>query len=192
MENNWKAATASRIGRAVHQARKGRYTAEQLSGRCADLGHAIHRTTITKIENGRGSFEVSDLLILAAALGIPPVSLLFPDIPSGQVEAIPGWVVPSSEAMNWFDGDGALTRSRRSSSGQTVIESTEVDYEARELLDAVKRSQRLEQARFVVITSGPADDLGQESNRRIIKQIDAELAQARQRIRELGGTLDAS
>lgn len=180
MENNWKAENAARIGRAVHSMRKGRFTAEQLALRCGELGHPIHRTTITKIENGRGSFELADLLILAAALGIPPILLLYPDIPDGDVEVIPSHAVSSSDAMQWFYGDQTLM----GDAGQAV------DYSARELLDIVKERQRLSWTRSgLIVASGPMDSAGQDANRKIVEQIDIRLEQIDSRISELGGIL---
>jgi transcriptional regulator with XRE-family HTH domain len=101
----WHKATAARIGRAVAKGRKDRgMTAQQLAERCKDLGAPIHRTTITKIENGRTRFDVGELLILAAALDVPPLVLLYPDLPAGEVDIIPGRPGTSWDAYRWATG----------------------------------------------------------------------------------------
>ena len=71
----WHAATSKRVGTAVagHRKRLG-MTAQQLAQRCAELGAPIHRTTITKIENGRPRFDLGELIVLAAALSTTPVT----------------------------------------------------------------------------------------------------------------------
>lgn len=43
--------------------------------------------------------------MLAAALGVPPVALLFPNLPDGDVEVLPGQVMSSADAMRWFTGE---------------------------------------------------------------------------------------
>lgn len=182
MENNWKAETAARIGRAVKSARHGRFTAEQLAKRCGELGHPIHRTTITKIEGGRGSFEVADLLILAAALEVPPILLLYPDIPDGPVDVIPGFPIPSDHAVDWFTGDGGSIFVSHWIDG--VIEPLPVDHSARELLDAVRTMRRVERARNDLITQPLTDD-----DRPLLDVYEAQIAQLRQRISQLGGVL---
>jgi len=80
-------------------------TAQQLAERCKDFGVPIHRTTITKIENGRPRFDLGELLVLAGALNVAPVALLYPDLPDGEVERLPGSKVDSASAVRWFTGE---------------------------------------------------------------------------------------
>jgi transcriptional regulator with XRE-family HTH domain len=105
----WHKATAERIGKAVAKRRhKLGMTAQQLAERCKDRGAPIHRTTITKIENGRARFDVGELLILAAALDIPPALLLFPTFPDGTVELLPGLDVSTLKARECLCGDAPI------------------------------------------------------------------------------------
>lgn len=102
----WHRATAARIGKAVGDRRRASgMTAQQLAERCAQLGVPIHRTTITKIENGRPRFDLGELMVLAAALDVAPVSLIYPDLPDGEVEALPGEKVSSIVALLRFTGE---------------------------------------------------------------------------------------
>jgi hypothetical protein len=58
------------------------------------------------LESGRKrSLDIAELLILAAALGVPPVTLLFPDLPDGDVEVLPGEFVSSIAALLRFTGE---------------------------------------------------------------------------------------
>jgi hypothetical protein len=55
------------------------------------LAYPVSRVAIGKIENNHreGKFDLSELVVLAAALGIPPVMLVYPDLPHGTVEVLP-------------------------------------------------------------------------------------------------------
>ncbi|OBB95388.1 helix-turn-helix domain-containing protein [Mycobacterium sp. 852002-40037_SCH5390672] len=103
---DWHRATAERIGKAVLKYRRDAgLTAQQLAERCKQLGVPIHRTTITKIEKGRNRFDVGELLILAAALEVPPLVLLYPELPDGDVELIPDRPGSSWDAYRWATGE---------------------------------------------------------------------------------------
>lgn len=116
MENigeDWHRLTAERIGQAVARYRRDRgLTAQQLAERCRELGAPIHRTTITKIENGRSRFDLGDWLILSAALDVSPIQLLYPDMPDGIVEFLPGETGSSISAAMWVSGETSEWMSR--------------------------------------------------------------------------------
>lgn len=101
----WHRTTAKRVGEAVYKRRKDAgMTAQRLAERCNELGVPIHRTTITKIENGRSRFDLGELLILAAALEVPPLVLLYPGLPGERVEIVPREVGTSWDAYRWATG----------------------------------------------------------------------------------------
>lgn len=107
---DWGTDTAKRIGKAVQFERnRKKWTAARLSDETAALGFSIHRVAIGKLENGhRGAkFDVTELAVLARALGVPPVQLLYPDLIDGPVEALPGVVAESGKALRWFTGEDA-------------------------------------------------------------------------------------
>lgn len=102
----WHRATAKRVGEAVANRRKELgMTAQQLAERCKSLGVSIHRTTITKIENGRPRFDLGELIVLAAALEVPAVALIYPDLPDGEVEVLPEQWISSIGALLRFTGE---------------------------------------------------------------------------------------
>ena len=75
----------------------------------------MSRTVIAKLDSGhRGdSLSVPELLVLAAALEIPPVLLLFPEFPTGTVELLPDdRQATSFEAAAWFSGEWTLPARR--------------------------------------------------------------------------------
>lgn len=111
----WQESASERIGSAVKVFRKARgMTAVELAERTKQLGFPVTRVAITKIENNSraGKFDISELLVIAAALGLPPLLLLYPDYPHGFVEVLP---LPSDDgragqfaAARWFSGEQSL------------------------------------------------------------------------------------
>ena len=108
----WGVGVHQRIAQAIRSVREGRLTAQQLAEETERLGHVISRSQIANYESGRKqSLDVTELLVIAAALGVPPLSLLFPDEPDDQVEMLPGHQVPTLSAKAWFGGDlGSIKR----------------------------------------------------------------------------------
>ncbi|QRI76271.1 MULTISPECIES: helix-turn-helix transcriptional regulator [Rhodococcus] len=118
MQNSdeWAQETASRIGRAVKTYRqRAGITAAQLATLTEELGFPLNRVAIAKIENGhrRGKLDVTELIVLARALQVPPVLLVYPDVPGGGVNLLPAHhpdAVPieSGSAAKWFGGVTSL------------------------------------------------------------------------------------
>ncbi|WP_167107247.1 hypothetical protein [Mycobacterium sp. DL592] len=102
----WAKELVKRIGKEVKAAR-GSKSAVWLSDRTAELGYRISPTVIAKLDSGhRGEvLSVAEWLILSAALGITPMALLFPDIPDGPVEMLPGVEGTAFSAAMWVAGD---------------------------------------------------------------------------------------
>ncbi|WBP92790.1 helix-turn-helix transcriptional regulator [Mycolicibacterium neoaurum] len=103
----WQEATAARVGKAV-QSRRAQLgmSVTQLAEATAKLGFPIHRVAIGKIESGNrlGKLDTSELVILAKALGVEPLSLLYPDMIDGVVDVTPNDAVPTVQAVRWFCG----------------------------------------------------------------------------------------
>ncbi len=107
----WELDLSSQVGRAVLARRKALgLSAVQLAARTNDLGYPITRVTISRIENNAraGKVDVAELLILAAALEMPPVLLVFPDFPYGEARPIPGPDSFGWEAVRWMSGEAVL------------------------------------------------------------------------------------
>jgi transcriptional regulator with XRE-family HTH domain len=87
----------------LHRRAKG-LSAQQLADATLPLGFPIPRNTITNLENGRKeSVSVQVITILARALGVPPIALLF-DSESMQCEVFPGQLGSGFQAREWFVG----------------------------------------------------------------------------------------
>ena len=116
-EEGWATRLAADIGRSVAYHRSGdpgaqgrRMSAQALADRCAELGLPIARVAITKLENGiREKVSVAELLVLAAALDVPPALLIFPVGREKTVEALPARPLDPWHATLWLSGDARLS-----------------------------------------------------------------------------------
>lgn len=151
-------------------------TAQQLSEECRRLGAPIHRSTITKIENGRPRFDLGELLVLATVLVIPPAALVFPGPYNEEIEVLPGLKASQFDAAQWFSGlsnktFGAqseelnaartLVRNAELSARETFEGARETFEEAIARLDALEKriaAGEAEQARFIEEQRGAIGD----------------------------------
>ncbi|OFE08209.1 hypothetical protein [Rhodococcus sp. 1139] len=107
-QSEWAEQTVERIAQTIRTVRGERST-QWLADRTAELGHPISRVAISNLEVGRKSgLDVTDLIVLASALNVPPLQLIYPDLVHGPVELLPGKFVSSSSAVQWFDGQKHL------------------------------------------------------------------------------------
>lgn len=105
------------MGLGVKRAReKAGLSAAKLEAKTRELGYPITRGTIAKIEGGHrdGKFDVSEVVILATALGVAPLDILFPPTPN-SVEYMPGDPILTRDALLQFSNSLAreLARARR-------------------------------------------------------------------------------
>lgn len=189
MENSgdgWHRATAKRIGEQVAKRRKeAGMTAQGLAERCKELGVPIHRTTITKIEGGRSRFDLGELLILAAALDVPPILLLYPGLPDEAVEVIPGETVTSWDAYEWATGVApSLTWSTSPSAGARLVQAVRARAELK---------RQINQHELSLLTNN-GDDRHSRNMRAIsasyIAGAGEEIGRLDTVIREAGGTIE--
>jgi hypothetical protein len=112
-QQRWAEGLVRRVGLAVKKAR-GNKSAKWLSDQTAALGYRVSPTVIAKLDSGhRGSvLSVAELLVLAAALDIPPGLLLFAGYPTSDVEFLPGRETSATAALDWFSGEGRLPLQR--------------------------------------------------------------------------------
>lgn len=111
-ESAWPATWNQAIGRRIASVRRGAdMSAQALADACTALNFPIGRGTIAKLENGgRESIGIHELVVIAAALGVRPVELLFPGaletphVNESAVEYFPGAPIPMREAWDRFVG----------------------------------------------------------------------------------------
>ena len=106
---SWAEHTTDRIADAV-KAQRGKRSTQWLADRTTKLGHPISRTAISNLEVKRKrAVDVRELVVLARALGVPPLLLLYPAISAGEVEVLPAHRTSSWSAAQWFAGRAPYT-----------------------------------------------------------------------------------
>lgn len=111
--HEWTARVTASAGRrvALRRAQAG-LSVQALAGRCAELGLPLGRVTISKLELGmRQTLNIGELLVLAAALDVPPVLLICPVGQEDSMEALPGQELSPWDAAKWFCGSAVLSGS---------------------------------------------------------------------------------
>ena len=134
----WGKRVAATVGRQVAHYRTRRrveqgddgpvltdpMTLQQLSDRCGALGYPIARSVLSKLEKcHRQTITVDELLVLAQALDVPPVQLLFPVGREETVEALPGRHVDPWDAVKWFGGTSADPGNRNAEPPDRILYS---------------------------------------------------------------------
>src|SRR3954451_9621752 len=107
---DWAAGVAALLGAQVRRYRKERgLTTQQLADACVALGVDVPASVINNLETGRrASFGVAEMLVVAKALDVGPISLLFPLGRQERIEILPGVEVPVWEAVAWFTEETPL------------------------------------------------------------------------------------
>jgi transcriptional regulator with XRE-family HTH domain len=103
----WPARLTHGIATQIKRHRtEQKLSAQQLSDACTALGADIPRNTITDLEIGRRAhLSVAELLVLAAALNIPPLELVCPVGYETRTEILPGDVSDTFAAALWLAGE---------------------------------------------------------------------------------------
>ena len=106
---DWGGILHARIAQAIRTARQGKLSAQQLADETERLGYGISRSQIANYESGRKkSLDVAELVVIAAALRVPPLQLLFPDEPDDDIDTLPGQRTSTFQAKARFTGDPGL------------------------------------------------------------------------------------
>jgi len=116
LDEDFAASRGRSFGWAVQRRRKAlRLTASELSRRTGELGYPITRSTIAKIESNLrlGKIDLAEVLVLAAALDVPPVLLIFPGFATdADTAVIPGYWATDDDAVRWMSGQSPLPQQR--------------------------------------------------------------------------------
>lgn len=197
----WQEDLAVRTGQAIAEMRtRRRLTAVDLANRTRELGYPISRVAISKIENGTraGKLDVAEIIVLARALNVAPVQLIYPNLPDGPVEVLPGTVVRAREALLWASGEqnlpatvrpGLSDEERREiirSSGEWSINTRPVAA-TREYVTAKTKLRQAEQAlQFALERAEKGYTAGLDARRDLVNSAESRLRRAEQQLQELG------
>jgi transcriptional regulator with XRE-family HTH domain len=102
----WSLRLARDVAAQVRYWRERRgITAAQLADRTAQLGYQIPRSIIANLENRRrNTIAIAEVLVLAAALDVPPVLLIAPVGRRREVEILPGLRLSAWRSRGWIHG----------------------------------------------------------------------------------------
>jgi len=105
-EPSWSVLLTRRIASQVRYWREQRgLTAQQLADRVDQLGYRMPRSILANLENNRReNITVAELLILAAALDVPPVLLIAPVGRESTLEVLPRTPATPWRARGWIHG----------------------------------------------------------------------------------------
>lgn len=177
----WEADLHKRIAGAIKKHRRG--SAQELADRTAELGYPISRAQIANYESSRKkNLDIAELLILAAALDVPPMVLLYPDLPDGEVEVIPHRPGTSWAAYMWATGMAPSF---------TKPEATPTDGE--ELISAVRERSELivELARIHIESGLHANDTELKKSLKSRRaEVSVRIRRLNAIIREVGGVVN--
>lgn len=105
----WADALAATVAKEVSRLRKlktPKWSIQRLADETAKLGYPIGQSVLSNFEYGRrgARLDVAELLVIAAALDVPPAHLLWPNYPDGPVEYLPNFPATAEVAGLIFTG----------------------------------------------------------------------------------------
>jgi transcriptional regulator with XRE-family HTH domain len=104
--DTWAGDVTRAVAAEVRRWRERRgLSAQQLSDKTRDLGFHVPRSVIANLEtNRRDTIGVAEILILAAALDVPPIQLITPVGLKEKLGTLPGLSLSAWEARGWIIG----------------------------------------------------------------------------------------
>lgn len=182
---DWPKSLTAVIAGQVQRIRGQRgMSAQQLADATTALGHPVPRSVIANLESGRrDTVSIAELLVLARALRVPPLLLIFPMGHEPTTEVLPDVTVDTWVGAKWFTGETDLPTA--------VLERFE-NWEWREAPPAHFRDQ---DAMFAEWNRAKArartarmegDDEGAEFAERVVQRVEQELRRHRVAMRKIG------
>lgn len=145
----WPERFTAGIAAQIRRYREAKgWSFQQLADACTDRGYRTLRTTLANLENGRRkSITVHELVVIADALDVPAVELLFPGLPEGDLEYLPGRTSIAWQALRRFTGETGVPgqTAMRGQPGYHLSLMRQIDYNAArvaELWSKLSESQR--------------------------------------------------
>ncbi len=102
--DTWGERFILRAAARLRDARRAQgFSVRELSERTKQLGHEVTRQVLVNLEAGRRrALSIDDLFVIAHALGVNPLFLLFDQMQMGRPnEVLPGLEVPEWVALQW-------------------------------------------------------------------------------------------
>jgi transcriptional regulator with XRE-family HTH domain len=189
----WGVREAVAIGRRIARRRDIlRLSAQDVADRCARLGmSSLTRQVLSRMEHGRReSVSTAELAVLAAALEIAPILLLYPVGLAAEVEYLPGHVADPLEAARWWDDEAALAEDGSISAGDrtsVVMLFDDHEHVLAELSEELaKRGASLSEGDYWRLRRQPTRPGGLSYEDRLVVMAVVALREMRDKIRALG------
>lgn len=103
--DEWERRFIDQVAEGIREAR----AEAGLSQRALAERASLSQGAINNLESGTARVKqapsVAVLIRIAVALGVPPVQLLYPDLPAGRAEVWPSVECSSIDALQWFSGE---------------------------------------------------------------------------------------
>lgn len=144
-KGQWADDVAAAVAKEIARLRKSKtpkWSIQRLASETEKLGYPIGQSVLSNFEYGRrGSrLDVVELLVIAAALDVPPAHLLWPNYPDGLVEYLPNFLATAEDAGLIFTGRLAadFTRDADVPVGGRLPEVDELLEERLRLTDSIR------------------------------------------------------
>ena len=142
MPQNWSEEQTKRIAQEIRQLRGSR-SAQWLADRTAELGCAITRSVIADLENGRRKYvAVHELIVLAEALSVSPLELLYGNDNGALIEYVPGDQVQRTVAVQQFSGINEATLTKYEETIAAMTEAAEAALKSSAMAEAAAKLMR--------------------------------------------------
>ncbi|WNF27826.1 helix-turn-helix transcriptional regulator [Streptomyces sp. C11-1] len=184
----WEDHVMATVAGEVRRRRKElRWSAQDLADRCEEIGYPIPRNVIANMESGRrATLPLVEIMVLAKALRVSPISLIYPVGYVADVRQLPFENPrPAWDALQWFVGGSTVEDATNSMLDHFLAH----DLELRSALAAVESE---DYERWKVKTA--PNRVQREAAERALARYTAQATQARHEllrhrdaIREAGG-----
>jgi transcriptional regulator with XRE-family HTH domain len=189
-QDRWAGRMASTVAAEVRRWRRQRQlSAQQLSDATKRLGYHVPRAVITNLENGRrDSIDIAELLVLGAALNVPPLVLVTPVGHQEMTEILPNLITSSWLARGWVLGALPMAHAEFSDTafadGRAPIAMYDIHASLLKEHERLRESVRLRlEARGRLVASGPHQGLILEQETQLLEVLASEFSYSLDRIR---------
>ncbi|OMC19690.1 helix-turn-helix domain-containing protein [Mycobacterium colombiense] len=106
----WAESLHERVAQNIRDARNSAgMSAQDVADLTQQLGYGVSRDKIANYESRRKQgLDLTEFLAIAAALRVPPVTLIFGGPPDEPVQVLPGNYAGMVDGLAWLCGDPAL------------------------------------------------------------------------------------
>lgn len=182
-DSAWPRGLTATIAAEIQRFRGQRkMSAQQLADATADLGHPVPRSVIANLESGRrDTVSVAELLVLARALEVPPLLLIFPLGRERMTEVLPGMVEDTWAGAQWFTGEADLPTDPLGRFERWAVAAPAYFRDQDAMLAEWSRAKARGRA---ALSEG--DEEGAEFAQRMVQRIEGELGRHRASMRRAG------